>query len=174
MGTIKRIAIVAIVIRLLGTSDSIADLTAMLHAAYSGLQRQGFNYTAVDQSEEVTRRRIAGGECYLAIDDDRLVGSILFRRRPQGCAWYDQPHVAAVHQFGVLPTAQRRGIGLELMRLSEKRARETGATELALDTAEGAIHLVEWYMRLGYRNVAIEQWRGKTYRSLILSKRLGP
>jgi ribosomal protein S18 acetylase RimI-like enzyme len=164
---------VAITIRLLNPSDSIADLTALLHSAYSGLQKLGFNYTAVDQSEEVTRRRIDGGECYLAFDDDRLVGSILFRRRPRGCAWYEQLHVAAIHQFAVSPTIQRRGIGFELMRLSEQRARETGATELALDTAEGATHLVEWYKRLGYRKVAIEQWRGKTYRSLILSKQLG-
>jgi GNAT superfamily N-acetyltransferase len=165
---------VAIAIRLLNTSDSIADLTALLHSAYSGLQKLGFNYTAVDQSEEVTRQRIAGGECYLAFDDGRLVGTILFRRQSRGCAWYDLPHVAAVHQFGVLPQAQRQGIGLQLMRLSEKRALETGAGELALDTSEGATHLVDWYKRLGYRRVAIEQWRGKTYRSLILSKQLGP
>ncbi len=163
----------AIAIRLLNASDSIADLTALLHSAYSGLQRLGFNYTAVDQPEEVTRQRVDGGECYVAFDDDRLVGSILFRRRPRGCAWYEQPHVAAVHQFGVLPAAQRQGVGLQLMRLSEKRALETGATELALDTAEGATHLVDWYKRLGYRKVAIEQWRDKTYRSLILSKQLG-
>ena len=164
----------AIDVRLLRDTDSLEELTALLHAAYAGLRALGFNYTAVDQSVDVTRKRVTGGECYLALDDGRLVGTILFRRRPRGCAWYEQPHVAAIHQFGVLPGEQRRGIGLQLMRLSETRACETGATEIALDTAEGAMHLVDWYKRMGYRQVAIEQWRGKTYRSLILSKPLEP
>jgi hypothetical protein len=54
----------------------------------------------------------------------------------------------------------------------EERACETGAEDIALHTAKGAVHLVHWYKRMGYRQVAIEQWRGKTYRSLILSKPL--
>ena len=162
----------AIEFRLLQRSDSIADLTALLHAAYAQLQRLGFNYTAVDQSEQTTRDRIAGGECYVAIDAGHIIGTILFRRHSRGCAWYEQRHFAAVHQFGVMPTAQRSGIRKKLIQLCETRAIETGATEIALDTAEGAAHLVGWYERLGYRPVAIEQWQGKTYRSLILSKDL--
>ena len=162
----------AIEIRLLQSSDSLAELTAVLHSAYAQLQRLGFNYTAVDQSEQTTRERIEGGECYVALAAGRIVGTILFHRHPRGCAWYEQPHVAAVHQFGVTPGAQRGGIGSKLMQLCEARAAETGATEIALDTAEGAAHLVSWYERLGYRPVAIEQWEGKTYRSLILSKHL--
>jgi len=162
----------AIEFRLLQRSDSIADLTALLHAAYAQLQRLGFNYTAVDQSEQTTRDRIAGGECYVAIDAGHIIGTILFRRHSRGCAWYEQRHVAAVHQFGVVPTAQCSGVGSKLIQLCEARAIETGATEIALDTAEGAAHLVSWYARLGYRPVAIEQWQGKTYRSLILSKDL--
>jgi ribosomal protein S18 acetylase RimI-like enzyme len=168
MGT----AAMAIEIRLLQSSDSIAELTAVLHSAYVQLQRLGFNYTAVDQSEQRTRERIEGGECYVALEVTRIVGTILFRRHARGCVWYEQPHVAAVHQFGVLPAVQRSGIGSKLMRLGEARAAETGAREIALDTAEGAAHLVNWYQRLGYRRVATAQWQGKTYRSLILSKNL--
>lgn len=162
-----------ITIRRLSELDSIAELTRLLNAAYAQLYALGFNYTAVDQPDDVTRRRIADGECYLALEDGRMVGTILFRRHPGGCAWYEYPHVAAIQQFGVLPAAQRHGIGSQLMRLAEARAVETGATEIALDTAEGAAHLVGWYTRLGYRHVATEQWQGKTYRSVILSKRLG-
>jgi GNAT superfamily N-acetyltransferase len=162
----------AIEFRLLQSSDSIADLTALLHTAYAQLQLLGFNYTAVDQSEQKTQDRIAGGECYVAINAGRIIGTILFRRHSRGCAWYEQRHVAAVHQFGVMPTAQRGGIGSKLIQLCETRAVETGATEIALDTAEGAEHLVGWYERLGYRPVAIEQWQGKSYRSLIMSKDL--
>ncbi|MGE4064138.1 MAG: GNAT family N-acetyltransferase [Rhodospirillaceae bacterium] len=72
----------------------------------------------------------------------------------------------------VSPSRQRRGIGTALMAWSEERARSNGAKEIALDTSEGASHLIRWYTALGYREVDIVQWQGKTYRSLILSKTL--
>jgi hypothetical protein len=43
---------------------------------------------------------------------------------------------------------------------------------MAVDTAEPATHLVAWYARLGYRPVETVQWRGKKYRSVIMSKTL--
>lgn len=161
-----------IAIRVLAGRDSIAELTSLLHAAYAPLWELGFNYTAVDQSEDVTWRRIANGECYVAVDGEMMVGTILFRRHPRGCSWYEQPHVGAIHQLAVRPDFQKCGVGTKLMRFVESRAIAAGASELALDTAEGADHLVGWYTRMGFRQVAIEQWPGKTYRSLILSKEL--
>ena len=150
----------------------MAELTALLHAAYAPLGQLGLNYTAVDQTEDVTRSRIAGGECYVAVDNGVLVGTLVLRRHGRGCAWYEQPHVAGISQFGVLPAYQRRGVGMQLMGTAQQRAKTLGATEIALDTSEKATHLVEWYHRLGYRQVGIEQWHGKTYRSVILSKPL--
>ena len=113
-----------ITIRRLSALDSIAELTRLLNAANAHLYALGFNYTAVDKSEDVTRERIANGECYLAVDDARMVGTILFRRQPRGCAWYERPDVSAIHQFGVLPAAQRHGVGSQLIRLAQARAAE--------------------------------------------------
>ena len=42
--------------------------TALLHRADADLGAMGLNYTAVDQSAEVTRLRIAGGRGFVAID----------------------------------------------------------------------------------------------------------
>jgi len=159
-------------IRLLTEQDSIAELTELLHNAYAQLGAMGFNYTAVDQPEHVTRRRISGGECYIAVNGGLVLGTILFHRHPRGCAWYEQAHVAAVHQFGVRPNAQRHGVGAALLTFAEDRARAHGAGELALDTSEGATHLIAWYRKMGYRQVETAQWTGKTYRSVILSKPL--
>ncbi|MHB1205030.1 MAG: GNAT family N-acetyltransferase [Rhodospirillaceae bacterium] len=162
----------SLVIRALAETDSLTELTKLLHAAYAPLGQRGFNYTAVDQTEDVTRSRIARGECYVARDENLLVGTILFRRQSRGHPWYEQPHVSTVGQFAVLPAFQRRGIGNKLMALAESRAVTAGATEIALDTSEGADHLIGWYGRLGYRPVGHAQWTGKTYRSVILSKSL--
>ncbi len=164
------------IIRRLEAADSIGELTALLHAAYAILGQLGFNYTAVDQSEAVTRDRIARGDCIVATDADRLIGTLTFMapgRCWPGTPLYQRPDVAVLGQFGVHPDYQRRGVGLLLLRESEQMAERWGASELALDTSEGADHLIDWYRRQGYRIVEQAQWENKTYRSVIMSKYLG-
>ena len=48
-----------------------------------------------------------------------------------------------------------------------------GARELACDTAMGAGHLIEFYARRQFREVATADWEGTNYESVILSKALG-
>lgn len=165
-----------VTLRPLSRDDSIADLTRLLHAAYARLAAMGFNYTAVDQSEAVTRERTERGECLVAELDGRVVGTITFypAHKAGGSPWLDRPEVASIGQFGVEPDLQASGIGSRLMDLAEERARGTGAEELALDTSEGALHLIAWYERRGYRLIEHVQWEGKVYRSVIMSKRLVP
>jgi len=45
-------------LRPLAPSDSIVELTLLLHRAYARLGAMGLNYTAVDQSPDVTARRL--------------------------------------------------------------------------------------------------------------------
>ena len=77
-----------------------------------------------------------------------------------------------VIQFGVEPSHQRQGLGSRLMTFAEERARALGAREVAVDTAENASHLVEFYQVRGYRDVGREQWQHTNYRSVLLSKGL--
>jgi len=164
------------VVRELAPTDSIADLTALLHAAYAQLGGMGFNYTAVDQTQDVTRKRISRGLCLVATDNGALVGTIMFHAPGQsaGCPCYERPDVATIGQFGVLPDRQGTGTGTRLLREAETLAIASGAAELALDTSEGADHLIGWYEREGFRFVEHAQWPGKTYRSVNMSKRLEP
>ena len=164
------------VIRELAPTDSIVDLTALLHAAYAQLGGMGFNYTAVDQTEDVTRQRVSRGLCLVATDNGALVGTIMFHAPGQsaGCSCYERLDVATIGQFGVLPGLQGAGTGTRLLREAETLAIASGATELALDTSEGADHLIGWYEREGFRFVEHAQWPGKTYRSVIMSKLLQP
>lgn len=153
---------------------SVSEVTALLHRAYAPLAERGLRYVATWQDDEVTLRRAAGGECYLLRVDGRMVGTVLFRAadRTSGCPWYDRPDVASFGQFAVLPELQGQGLGSRLVELCETRARETGARELACDTAEPAQHLVRFYTRRGYRVVETAQWDATNYRSVILSKRI--
>jgi hypothetical protein len=61
-----------IFIRPIDSTDSLATITELLHSAYARLGAMGFNYTAVDQTEETTRKRVAGGTCLVAVDGREL------------------------------------------------------------------------------------------------------
>lgn len=162
------------VIRLLQATDSMRELTTLLHNAYGRLARMGLRYMATHQSEDVTRERVNQGTCLVAELEGRICGTILFRNAAQttGCGWYDRPEVASLAQFAVDPAMQAHGLGLRLIQATEELARDSGAREIALDTAEPATHLVDWYGRLGYRFVEHTQWSHTNYRSVIMSKAL--
>lgn len=135
----------------------------------------GLNYTAVDQSPEVTAQRISGGRCFVATKEDALVGTIVVQPTyaENECEYFTRPGVAAAHQFAVDPDQQGLGIGRSLLAKAEEWAASSGFRELAMDTAEQATHLIDLYRGLGYRHVGWVQWTGKAYRSVVLSKPLG-
>ncbi len=161
-------------IRPLHPNDSLLEITNLLHRAYARLGAMGLNYTAVDQSPDVTAQRIAGGQCYVVEVGAKLAGTIVVKPtyRENDCEYFTRAGVAAVHQFAVDPEIQGKGIGRALLQASENWARDQGFRELAMDTAEQAAHLIKLYTALGYAHVGFVQWPGKVYRSLVLSKAL--
>jgi GNAT superfamily N-acetyltransferase len=161
-------------VRPLADSDSITELTQLLHRAYAQLADMGLKFVATHQDDETTKHRLKDAECYVAERDGRIVGTILLRPpgKSRGCDWYNRPDVAVFGQFGVEPSEQGQGIGGVLLDHVELRARETNAAELALDTAESAHHLIALYTKRGFRIVGNVKWEPVNYRSVIMSKRL--
>ena len=165
-----------ILIRDLRASDSVPEITELLHAAYAGLAAQGFRYVASHQDDDVTRRRLGRGFPLIVECADRMIGTVtLFPPNPEApVAWYRRPDVHYFGQFGLLPEFQGRGIGDRMLDEVEQRARVRGAAELALDTAEGATWLIAWYQRRGHRFIEYVQWPVTNYRSVVMSKGLLP
>lgn len=162
-------------IRRIEPHDSLEALTELLHRAYARLGAMGFRYLATHQDVATTQRRVARGDCYLALLGDRVVGTTLVvpPQPPLGsCAWYDRPDVGRVSQYAIEPAFQGRGFGTRLLSFAERRAAELGVSEVAVDTAEEATHLVAFYTSRGYRHVGLAQWDHTNYRSVILSKPL--
>lgn len=163
-----------VTIRRLRETDDLHALTELLHRSYAQLAAMGLNFVATYQDVDTTRSRIENAECFVAEHEQKIVGTIVFRdcNRSGGCEWYDRPDVASFGQFGVEPGLQKLGIGSRLLEHVERRAREKGAAELALDTAEPAQHLIDYYARRGYRIVGRNKWDVVNYRSVIMSKTL--
>lgn len=161
-------------IRPLLGDDSLLALTDLLHRAYAPLAAMGLRYMATHQSVEVTHKRVEQGQCFVALANGVICGTIIFKNAGQtrGCPWYDRADVASVGQFAVEPGLQGNGLGRKLMALAEEQAVASGARELALDTAEPAAHLIAWYTRLGYRHIDYADWGHTNYRSVIMSKTL--
>ncbi len=178
-----------IVVRLLAPTDSIRDLTQLLHRAYAKQVAMGLRPLAGRQDDETTRRRCAAGECFVALmrDDagrgrgrkaeprERIVGTILFHEieDAEGPAWFRRKDVDYFSQFAVDPDLQGQGIGRLLLDHCERRALENGAKELSCSMAEPDRELYEFYMRRGYRLIGHWQWPYTNYKSAILSKAIG-
>lgn len=162
-------------VRRLRSSDSFDELTALLHRAFGPLGRIGLPCGCVDQSVEVTRRRARRGECYVALDGDRLVGTMTLEGPDSGsgCETYRRSHVASLHQFAVDPVAQRQGCGEAMLHLAQRRARELGYCTLALDTPSRATHLLRFYQSQGFRPIAEFRRPDKPYWSTVLAKTVG-
>lgn len=154
--------------------DSIIELTELLHRSYRALAEGGMRYNASHQRPWKTWWRLFGGECWIAYLDGRLVGTVLFRSpaKTRGAEFFDRPGTASFHQFAVDPSAQGSGIGSRLLTFVEERARALGADAIALDTAETATDLIQFYQRRGYEQVGTADFRSTNYRSVLLAKGL--
>jgi GNAT superfamily N-acetyltransferase len=152
----------------------VEPLTELLHLAYKPLADAGMNFLATHQDSRVTRKRLDRGESYLAFWQDELAGVISLHPylSDSSCSYYRREAVFHFGQFAVRPDLQGQGIGNSLMELVETRAKEKGGRELALDTSEQALALIEKYERHGYARVGMVQWEHTNFKSVVMSKQL--
>jgi GNAT superfamily N-acetyltransferase len=71
---------------------------------------------------------------FVAVDDDRIVGSVLLIRSVNA----NSPHRAEIGKVIVFRSHRRRGIAAALMAAAEERARVDGRWLLMLDTVTGS------------------------------------
>ena len=167
-------------IRLLAARDSLEALTDLLHRAYAPLVARGLNLTVGSQPVTTTQRRIAEGQCFVAEQRGRIVGTVTvcgpydLHTSPwaAGVAAFRDRDTAHFDQFAVAPELQRRGLGRRLVAACERWARDHGYKRMALDVAEPAQELRALHRSLGYVDVSTVQWDGKSYRSVVMEKPL--
>jgi GNAT superfamily N-acetyltransferase len=155
-------------------SDSVEELTDLLHKAYKRLADMGLNFVATDQNVEYTRRYLEKGKCFVMSDGEKLAGTVFYYTK----MWDDAPDIfkdkdtVLFGKFAVLPELQRLGLGRRLMDFVEAHARENGKSQIVLDTSEKAYHLIDYYNKRGYEYVHHWQWPVVNYRSVVMCKKL--
>ena len=154
--------------------DSIDELTQLVNKAYKIYADMGLKYVATNQSVETTLKRIRKAICIVAIDNNKIVGTISYKpaQLTRGSDWYNKAFVAKFNQLAVDPICQEKGIGGKLVEIVERIAIKQGVSELALDTSEEAKDLISYYEKRNYRFIEYLQWDFTNYRSVILSKKL--
>lgn len=172
--TLSRPSHGAPVIRRIGPEDDWGMVTELLHRAYAPLAARGLKFHASYQDETVTRERAGEGECFVALLNGKLVGTVtaLPGGRESRSSWYRRADTASMGQLAVDPAHQGCGIGRALMGRAELRAVEGGAQWIAIDTSEHASELIATYRRRGYEIVESVRWDVTNYESVVLAKRL--
>jgi GNAT superfamily N-acetyltransferase len=165
-----------IVIRSYQPTDSIPEITKLLHKAYAQMAQQGMLYLASHQDDKTTEERLTLGTSFLAIKDNAIVGTITVYEADQESEvpLYRQQGVCHFGQFAVDPGLQGIGLGKRLYQTIEDRCRTRGVNILALDTAETAAHLIALYQRWGFKIVDQAKWSVVNYRSVIMARELTP
>jgi GNAT superfamily N-acetyltransferase len=154
--------------------DSVLQLTSLLNRSYKQLADIGFRFVASHQDSDRTLERIQNATCFIGTIGEQIVATISYYN-PQSTnypGWPEGASVAHFGQFAVEPSLQSKGLGTYLLEHVEQYAREQKIEELALDTAENASHLVNYYSSKGYRFITHVQWEETNYRSVIMSKKL--
>jgi ribosomal protein S18 acetylase RimI-like enzyme len=172
-----------LIIRPVQADDDLDAITAVIRSAYAELSAMGFRYWATHQSAADTADRFAKGCGFVALRPSssndsiraRIVGTITVNHPDPDnqSAIYRDPTTYGIGQFAVDPAEQGRGLGRRLHDHALDYIQERGGRRAALDTAEGAHHLIALYEGWGYRIVENVDWRPFTnYLSVVMVKEL--
>ena len=163
-----------IIIRELDESDSIEELTELLHRSYKILADMGLKYLATYQKADVTLDRIKDGICFVVEKDDKIIATITYYPPNESHASQKVglDDTAWIGQMAVDPKFQKQGFGKKLIEHVEQYAKGQNIPRIALDTSEEATHLVELYEKLGYKFHSYVSWDITNYRSVVFIKSL--
>jgi GNAT superfamily N-acetyltransferase len=102
--------------------------------------------------------RDAQAEVWVAVDGDRVVGNVTYC--PPDSPWREigREEEGEFRMLAVHPAAQGAGAGSALARLCEERAREDGASGMALSSLATMTAAHRVYARLGYARDPGRDW----------------
>ncbi len=164
----------AVGIRRFQPSDSLSEHNLMLQRAFAPTAHQGLSFTGAIPSSGLTLHQRKLADCFVAIADGRIVGSITLQAtdRKSPSPWFRELGVARIHDFAVDPGYQCNGVGRALLKTAENWATCRQCLELALDTPQAAERFNAYCIRRGFRRIDTVRLSDNAHSSLVLSKAL--
>jgi GNAT superfamily N-acetyltransferase len=162
-------------IRKVEAEDSRDEINRLFHTAHALLADTSLRRFYLDEFLGEGSPENPKGELFVAASFDRLIGGIVFfdAQNTSGCPYYNRPGVASVGPFAIVPEFQGHGLGAAMLSVIEDRARETGATELAMEIAPEATQTLQKFLKDGFRFAESARWAGdEPGRCLVLTKPL--
>ncbi len=150
-----------------GTYDEIHDV---LYQAHENNRKKGIVYQSSLLSGDELRKKIGDGITYVAIKDDRVVGTGSVSMRV-GKYWYDKGLTVAHFCFdAVLTDYQGQGIMKQIDAVKYAYAASRGAQIVRSGTSEKNIIQRERYKRDGFTPVDYLVSRGNNFYSVMYAK----
>ena len=136
-----------------GEHEAVGELTVRAYAAFT----LGAADPYISRLRDAAARA-AGAELWVAADGDRLLGNVT--SCPPGSTWREiaRDDEGEFRMLAVDPAARGSGAGTALARHCEERAREHGATGMALSSLAEMRAAHRIYERLGYARDPGRDW----------------
>ena len=149
------------------------DIHELLIAAHKKNIEKGMSMRIPQMSPEELKTKLGeDGRCYVALANDKLVGTTSVRFY-QGRSWYDKGQLVAHSMLSaILPKYQGIGITEDLNELRDDYIRKMGAKIIHADTAENNLVVRKKAKLNGFKEVAFHAYKSPHY-SVIFVKWLG-
>jgi len=144
-----------------------------LWAANERNRNDGFILTTSNLSGDQIKARIGeDGKCFVAMDGDRLIGTIAVRFIKKN-AWYAKGKVPDAMLASVIPEYQGKGVNSRLLKTLIEYLKAEGYEMMELDTAESNTHVIEINKHFGFKLVGYKANPGGDHYSVIMVKWFG-
>ncbi|MEU6742222.1 GNAT family N-acetyltransferase [Streptosporangium sandarakinum] len=99
------------------------------------------------------------GEVLVAVEEDRLLGTVMFEPRHEGSEVARDPAEGEIRALAVAPDARGRGVGRALVRAVTDLAARRGVRLLLLSTQPSMTAAQRLYLSEGFRRLPERDWR---------------
>ena len=151
-------------------SISFEVIHNVLWKANEGNRKAGFILRTSQLSPEQLQNRIGEkGKCFVALDGDKVVGTISVRIINRN-KWYYKGEMPDYMLAAVLPEYQGRHINSMLAKKVFEFAKKSGYKAIELDTAEGNVNAINVYKHQGFELVDYLSKTGLDHYSVVMVK----
>lgn len=151
-------------------SVSFDQIHEVLWAANESNRNKGIILKTSELNGPELEERIGrDGKCFVAMKEDRVIGTASMRVRDRD-RWYYKGRIAELILVAVIPECQGKGLVTLLMDKVLDTARKRGFSAIETDTAEKNARAIDIYKHRGFQPVDYRRFIGADHFSVVMVK----